>query len=76
MKTFLAVVAVAGLGWLFLVQQHHDAEKPAPTPTQTVSKQPAAPRAVSEHNWMKRSLDRTNDVKRQVAEQRKEDGNK
>jgi hypothetical protein len=33
-----------------------------------------SPRPVSEHNWMKRSLDRTNEVKRQVAQQRKTDG--
>jgi hypothetical protein len=66
---------VAALGCLFLAQKNHENQPvaPAATPT-TASTQPAAaPRPVSEHNWMKRSLDRTNEVKRQVAEQRKQD---
>jgi len=33
-----------------------------------------SPRPVSEHNWMKHSLDRANEVKRQVAQHRKTDG--
>jgi hypothetical protein len=75
MRTFLVLVVVAGLGCLYLVQKRNEQEKPAVTPTVAGSKQTAAtPRPVSEHNWMKRSLDRTNEVKRQVAEQRKADG--
>lgn len=75
MRTFLVVVVVAGLGCLYLAQKKSEQEKPAVTPAVAVSKQTAAtPRPVSEHNWMKRSLDRTNEVKRQVAEQRKADG--
>ncbi len=38
------------------------------------SKPPAAnPSRVSDHNWAKKSLDRTADVKRQVAGQRADD---
>jgi cytoskeletal protein RodZ len=74
MRTVVVLVAVAALGWLFLVQKQKETQKAA-TPAVTAPKQTAAaPRPVSEHNWMKRSLDRTNEVKRQVAEQRKQDG--
>ena len=74
MRTVVVVVAVAVLGWLFLAQKNHESQKVTSAPTVTTSKQTAAvPRPVSEHNWMKRSLDRTNEVKRQVAEQRKQD---
>ena len=77
MRTVIVLVVVAGLGWLFLAQKHSEPEKPAVTPAAAVSKQTAAaPRPASEHNWMKRSLDRTNEVKRQVAEQHKADGTK
>ena len=74
MRTVVVLVAVAVLGWLFLVQKQKETQKVANTPAVTASKQTAAaPRPVSEHNWMKRSLDRTNEVKRQVADQRKQD---
>jgi len=36
----------------------------------------ATPREVSQHDWAKRSLDRVADVKRQVAQQQKENGTK
>jgi hypothetical protein len=75
MRTVVVLIVVAVLGWLFLAQKQHENEKVATTAPATASKQTAAsPRPVSEHNWMKRSLDRTNEVKRQVAEQRKQDG--
>jgi hypothetical protein len=75
MRTVVALVAVAVLGWLFLAQKQHETQKVTTAPTVTAPKQTAAaPQPVSEHNWMKRSLDRTNEVKRQVAEQRKQDG--
>ena len=77
MRTVIVLVAVAGLGGLFLAQKQRQHQEPVITPATTVSKQTAAtPRPVSEHNWMKRSLDRTNEVKRQVAEQHKADGTK
>ncbi|MEO5721309.1 MAG: hypothetical protein ABIR71_07565 [Chthoniobacterales bacterium] len=45
-------------------------EPPAPAPAVTA---PTAPRETSEHNWAKRSLDRTNEVRRQVATKNAED---
>lgn len=77
MRTVVVLAVVAVLGWLFLAQKHHETEKVAAAATTTASTQTkAAPRPVSEHNWMKRSLDRTNEVKRQVAEQRKQDASR
>ena len=74
MRTAVVLVVVAVLGWLFLAQKQHENQKVAAVATTTTTTQTAAsPRPVSEHNWMKRSLDRTNEVKRQVAEQRKQD---
>jgi hypothetical protein len=73
MRKFLVIALLAGLAWLFLVQKRSEPQK---TASEKAVAQAAAtsPRPVSEHNWMKRSLDRTNEVKRQVAQQRKEDG--
>jgi hypothetical protein len=72
MRKFLVIAILAGLAWLFVVQKRSEPQKAAPA--KTVAQTAASPRPVSEHNWMKRSLDRTNEVKRQVAQQRKEDG--
>ena len=72
MRSVVIVVVMAGLGLLFLVQKQHEHQKAASTPA--VSAKTASPRPVSEHNWMKRSLDTTRQVTRKVAEQRKEDG--
>jgi uncharacterized membrane protein len=72
MRTLLILVVMAGLGWLFLVQKQHEHQKAAVAAKAPA--QAASPRPVSEHNWMKRSLDTTNKVTRKVAEQRKEDG--
>ena len=56
-----------GLGALFYSQKHHEA---APVAAQTAAAQPtppgpaeAPPRPVSEHNWMKRSIDRATEVR-------------
>lgn len=75
MRKFLVIAILAGLTWLFVVQKRSEPEKPAPA-SKSVTKVAGSPtpRPVSEHNWMKRSLDRANEVKRQVAEQRKTDG--
>ena len=75
MRKFLVIAVLAGLTWLFIVQKRSESAKPEPK-SKTVSQVTAAPspRPVSEHNWMKHSLDRANEVKRQVAQQRKEDG--
>jgi hypothetical protein len=86
MRKFLVIAVLAGLAWLFLVQKRSETSKPAKpgaTRVVTTSAKPAAqtpsltaasPRPVSEHNWMKNSLDRANEVKRQVVQQRKADG--
>jgi hypothetical protein len=76
MRKFLVIAVLAGLAWLFVVQKRSETPKPAVTATKPTGQTVAAtsPRPVSEHNWMKRSLDRTNEVKRQVAQQRREDG--
>ena len=74
MRKFLVIAVLAGLTWLFISQKRSEPSKPAAA-SKSVAKVDGspAPRPVSEHNWMKRSLDRTNEVKRQVAEQRKTD---
>jgi len=45
----------------------------AKSPDRLTLKAPPKPSEVSEHDWAKRALDRTADVKRQIAQQRKED---
>ena len=72
MRKFLVIAVLAGLTVLFVSQKRNAPEKPAPA-SKTVAAKPT-PRPASEHNWMKQSLDRTNEVKRQVAQQRKADG--
>jgi hypothetical protein len=72
MRKYLVIAVLAGLAWLFVVQKQNEPQKNAPE--KLASQAATSPRPVSEHNWMKRSLDRTNEVKRQVAQQRKEDG--
>jgi len=82
MRKFLVIAVLAGLAWLFVVQKRSETAKPekATTKVVTTSIKPAAQttaataRPVSEHNWMKNSLDRANEVKRQVVQQRKADG--
>jgi hypothetical protein len=73
MRKFLVIAILTGLAVLFAIQKRNEPQKTAPEKNvaQTAT---TSPRPVSEHNWMKRSLDRTNEVKRQVAQQRKEDG--
>ena len=77
MRKFLVIAVLAGLTWLFISQKRSEPSKPAAT-SKSVAKVNGspAPRPVSEHNWMKRSLDRTNEVKAQVAQQRKTDPNR
>jgi hypothetical protein len=74
MRTFLVVAMLAGLTVVFVVQKRNEPAKTAATIEKAATQTAASPRPVSEHNWMKNSLDRTNEVKRQVAQQRKEDG--
>jgi len=75
MRKFLVITVLAGLTWLFIVQKRSEPAKQEPKSKAVaqVAGSPS-PRPVSEHNWMKHSLDRANEVKRQVAQQRKTDG--
>lgn len=72
MRKFLVIVVLAGLTWLFIVQKRSESAKPE-SKSKTVAAS-TSPRPVSEHNWMKHSLDRANEVKQQVVQQRKTDG--
>lgn len=75
MRKFLVIAVLAGLTWLFVAQKRSEPPQPSPNgKTVTQNSGSPTPRPVSEHNWMKHSLDRANEVKRQVAQQRKEDG--
>lgn len=74
MRKFLVIAVLAGLTWLFIVQKRSEPAKPEQknkAMTQAVAS--TTPRPVSEHDWMKHSLDRANEVKRQVVQQRKTD---
>lgn len=73
MRTFLVLLVAAGLGLAFY-HQKHAAETTTTEPTaqatpahiaQAATTQAAAPQQpqVSEHNWMKRSLDRAREVR-------------
>jgi hypothetical protein len=75
MRKFFVIAVLAGLTWLFIAQKRSEPAKPTPA-NKPVAQTAGSPsqRPVSEHNWMKHSLDRVSDVKRQVAQQRKEDG--
>ena len=75
MRKFLVIAVLAGLTWLFVAQKRSESSKPAPA-SKAVAQVAGSPtpRPVSEHNWMKHSLDRANEVKRQVVQQRKQDG--
>lgn len=74
MRTVVVLVIVAVLGVAFVAQKQQEHQKVATTPK--VAVQTPSPRPVSEHNWAKHSLDTTNKVIRQVAQQRKADGTK
>ena len=74
MKTVVFVVIMAALGWVFLMQKRNEQSTATTGANQPVTTQSARPRPVSEHNWMKHSLDTAAKVKRQVAQQHKEDG--
>lgn len=74
MRVFFVIAVLAGLTWVFVVQKQQPQAKAVPTPKTAVAG--TSPRPASEHNWMKSALDRTNEVKRQVAQQRNGDPNK
>jgi hypothetical protein len=81
MRGFLIFLVIAGLGYFFLRQKQSDTSSAGakPTVTQSVGATSApaaltpAPRGqASEHNWMKRSLDRARDVTEQSRAQTQE----
>ncbi len=75
MRGFIIFLLVAGLGFVFLRQK--EGQTPSP-PAKSAAAQPAAqltpaPRGqASEHNWMKRALDRAADVRDKSRAQTKE----
>jgi hypothetical protein len=73
MRTFFVVAVMAVLAVVFVAQKRTQHQEASVTQKVSVA-QTTSPRPVSEHNWMKRSLDRTNEVRREVAQQRKADG--
>jgi hypothetical protein len=77
MRVFLVIAVLAGLTWLFVVQKQQPQPKTvSPAKSVTMTAAAPSPRPASQHNWMKSALDRTNEVKSQVAQQRKNDPNK
>lgn len=76
MRTFIVLVIMAGLGVAFIVQKRSETSTAPATQKVAATQTAASPRPVSEHNWAKHSLDTTNKVIRQVAQQRKADGTK
>jgi hypothetical protein len=73
MRTVVIILIAIVLGGFFIVQKRH--QQSAAT-EKAATQQTSSPRPVSEHNWAKHALDTTSKVKRQVAEQQKEDGNR
>ena len=70
---YFVVVALIVLGVIFLRQKKAENSIPQKT-AEAVAQATLTPRPASEHDWAKAAIDRTNEVKRQVAQQRKEDG--
>lgn len=70
-STFVVLLLSLGLGGVLLVKSRHT-EEPAASSVPPPQSTAAASPKVSEHNWPKNSLDRVGDLKRQVAEHRKE----
>ena len=84
MRGFLIFVLVVGLGLVYLRQKQSETPPAAakPVATQSVGAKPTpapltpAPRGqASEHNWMKRSLDRARDVTEQSRARTQESQN-
>ena len=73
MRTTVVLVIMAVLGFAFVAQKRSEQQKVVATEKVAASQTPS-PRPLSEHNWAKHSLDTTNKVIRQVAQQRKADG--
>jgi hypothetical protein len=78
MRSFLILIVIGGLGAVYVWQKKGDPPQPVAKAqtTQAAAAQPGASaspaREVSEHNWMKRSLDRARDVSQQARAKTKE----
>lgn len=66
MRALLVVIVVVGLTALFISQKRREKSPDAAVASQI------EPRQVSEHDWAKHALDKTNAVGRKVTEQRKQ----
>ncbi len=79
MRGLIVVVLIVGLGYFFLRQKQTEAPPAAGKPVAAQSaeaKLTPAPRGqASEHNWMKRSLDRARDVRDQSRAQTQDSQN-
>lgn len=73
MRIFAVLLIAVGFIVVMVNRDSKNRETPKDKPVAVLAsaKTSAVP---GEHNWMKNSLDRANDVKRQVAEQRKSNG--
>jgi hypothetical protein len=72
MRSFLSFAVFASLGALYLWQKHNETPPPVaakPAAVSTSQLTPAPRGQASEHNWMKRSLDRARDVTEKSREQ-------
>jgi hypothetical protein len=73
MRWFLIFTVCVGLGALYLWQKHHQAPtEAAPQPVAVTRVTPAPSTTVSEHDWMKRSLDRAAEVAGKARKQTQE----
>ena len=77
MRALLVFMIIAGLTGLYVFQkQHEDKTEPvqsgAAKPATAAELTPAPRGQASEHNWMKRALDRAADVRDQARQQTKE----
>lgn len=63
-STFVVLLLSLAVGGVWLSKSYHKESDSAP--------QPATTSQVSPHDWAKQALDRTAEVKRAVAKQRKE----
>jgi hypothetical protein len=76
MRGFLVIVIIVGLGYFFLRQKQSETSpvtgKPVAAQSVEAKLTPAPRGQASEHNWMKRSLDRARDVRDQSRAQTEE----
>ena len=66
MRSLLVLFVIAAAGFVFILQKKDAAEVASPKAKPTASTQ------LSEHNWMKHSIDKTRTVAQNVAQQRKD----